>query len=108
DREALDGLTAQRGGDVDGDVIAVDRGPLHLLEGGRRPAETVDLAGDVVVADLWARDLDPEPPVAGHLDRGPDLDHRVEDDGAVVLTSRDVDRRRGDDVDAVLVDGPHV
>ena len=55
--ETVDGLAAQGAGDVDREMIAVDRGPLHRGQLRELSAEPVDLSGDLLLIDCGAGDL---------------------------------------------------
>ena len=58
-----------------------------------------------VVGRLDRVELDPQAAVAGEGDLGTHLALGLELDGAVVLATRDLDLRSGDEVDVVLADG---
>ena len=69
------------------------------------PQLGVDGLVDVLVGHRDARQLHPQPRVAGHDHLGPHLDRGVEDHRPVLLAGGDVDLGRGDDVDVVRLDG---
>ncbi len=97
-------LAVEGAGDVDGDGVALLHRALDLLERAVEVAHAVDLGVERVLVDAGAVEGDRQTPVAGDLDGGPHLDDGVEGHGARLLAARDVDLRRGDDVDVVLDD----
>ena len=101
-------LAVERAGDVDRDGVALLGGAVDVGQRGVELAHAVDLRVEHRLVDAGPVDRDGDPAVAGHLDRGPDLDDGVEGHVAALVPTGDVDLRRGDHVDVVLDDGRRV
>ena len=89
--------------DVDRRVRVVDERELGVGEIGEALAQRVDLPSTSSSETALERQLDAQLVVADELHLRTDLDDGVELDVAVFLARGDLDLRRGDDVDVVLV-----
>ncbi len=73
--------------------------PFDRRQLGKVAPHAVELGLDVLFRDNRARNCDLEGLVADQLELGPDLDHGVEGQGALVLAPGDLDLGLVDDVD---------
>ena len=101
-RHAGDVLTVAGSLEVDGQMIAVAGRAIDGRQLAEVAPQPVDLGVDLLLARHRARDLDPQAVVAGQVQLGSHLDHRVEGQRPGLLTCGDVDLGRGDGVDVVL------
>lgn len=90
---------------VDGDDVALGRGPLHRRGGGEALAELLDRLVDVLVGHLDGVDLDADAGVVGDLELGADVDLGGEGQRLVVLQLGDVDLGLAQRLEVTLVDG---
>ena len=102
--EAGDLLAVTRGRQVERDEVAGRGRPVDVVERTGAAQLALDHRVDLLVGGIGRRQFDAQPAVAGDGDLGTDLDRRVELDRTFLLAARDLDLRRGDDVDVVLAD----